>query len=134
MFFPLSVYFFCQNLSKMITCFSDTILIKILRLYYNNFLEILQSMLTNRIHCLGDPKNNLKKSSSILKGKIAFMKQLHKWLGEKCKWNLCYRASRDGWRGQDFHRYCDNKGSTVTLVKANNCIFGGYTDQNWQGM
>ena len=60
------------------------------------------------------------------------MKQLQKWLGEKCKWNLCYRASRDGWSAQDFHKHCDNKGPTVVLVKANNCIFGGYTDQNWE--
>jgi hypothetical protein len=60
------------------------------------------------------------------------MKQLQKWLGEKCKWNLCYRASRDGWSAQDFHRHCDNKGPTVVLVKANDCIFGGYTDQNWK--
>ncbi|CAB4026162.1 tripartite motif-containing 2-like isoform X3 [Paramuricea clavata] len=74
---------------------------------------------------------NLKKSSSILKGEIAFVKQLQKWLGEKCKWNLCYRASRDGWRANDFHKHCDNKGPTVVLVKANDCIFGGYTDQNW---
>jgi hypothetical protein len=73
-------------------------------------------------------------SSSILKGEIAFIQQLQKWLGEKCKWNLCYRASQDGWRAQDFHRHCDNKGPTVVLVKANNCIFGGYTDQNWGGM
>ena len=59
------------------------------------------------------------------------MKQLQKWLEKKCKWNLCYRASRDGWRTQDFHRHCDNKGPTVVLVKANDCTFGGYTDQNW---
>ena len=60
------------------------------------------------------------------------MKQLQKWLGEKCTWNLCYRASRDGWSAQDFHRNCDNKGKTVVLVKAfNNHIFGGYTDQQW---
>ncbi|CAB4039080.1 Hypothetical predicted protein [Paramuricea clavata] len=60
------------------------------------------------------------------------MKQLQKWLGEKCKWTLCYRASRDGWSAQDFHRHCDNKGPTVVLVKANDCIFGGYTDQHWE--
>jgi hypothetical protein len=75
--------------------------------------------------------NLIKKSSSILKGEIAFIKQLQKWLGEKCKWNLCYRASRDGWSAQDFHKHCDNKGPTVVLVKANDCIFGGYTDQHW---
>ena len=75
---------------------------------------------------------NLKRSSSIMKGEIAFIKQLQKWLGEKCKWNLCYRASRDGWSVQDFHKHCDNKGPTVVLVKANDYIFGGYTDQHWE--
>ena len=59
------------------------------------------------------------------------MKQLVKWLGSKCNWNLCYRASRDGWSTPHFHRHCDNKGPTVVLVKANGCIFGGYTDQHW---
>ena len=80
--------------------------------------------------------DNLKRyfHSDILKGKIGFIKKLQKWLGEKCKWNLCYRASRDGWSAQDFHKHCDNKGPTVVLVKANDCIFGGYTDQNWEGM
>jgi hypothetical protein len=77
---------------------------------------------------------NLKTPSSILEGEIAFIKQLQKWLGAKFKWKLCYRASRDGWDAQDLHRHCDNKGPTVVLVKANNCIFGGYTDQHWDGM
>ena len=61
---------------------------------------------------------------------MAFIEQLQKWLGKKCGWNLCYRASRDGWDAQDFHRHCDNKGPTVVLVKANNYIFGGYVDQH----
>ena len=85
---------------------------------------------------LGDPSapENLKTSSGILKGKISFMKQLQKWLGEKCKLKICYQASRDGWSTQDFHRCCDDRGPTVVLVKANDCIFGGYTDLNWGGM
>ena len=70
-------------------------------------------------------------SSNILKREIAFITKLLEWLGEKLKWNLCCKASRDGWSAQDFHRHCDNKGPTVVLVKANDCIFGGYTDQNW---
>ena len=76
-------------------------------------------------------KCELKKSSNILKEEIAFMRQLQEWLGEKCKWNLCYKAYRDGWSAQDFHRRCDNKGPAVVLVKANDCVFGGYTDEDW---
>ena len=69
----------------------------------------------------------------ILKGKKQFLNQMKDWLDDKCKWNLCYRASRDGWRAQDFHRCCDNKGPTVTLVRVGDYILGGYTDQNWAG-
>ena len=66
-----------------------------------------------------------------MEGKVAFIRQLHKWVGNKCKWNLCYRASRDGWSAQNFYSHCGGQGPTVVLVKANDCIFGGYTDQNW---
>ena len=79
-------------------------------------------------------KCQLKRSSNILKREIAFIQQLQEWLGEKCKWNLCYRASQDGWSAQDFHRHCDNKGPTVVLVKSNDCIFGGYADQPWESI
>ena len=87
-----------------------------------------------RVHFLGDQSSlgELERASSILKGELAFIKQLQNWLGKKCNWNLCYRASRDGWRAQDFHRHCNNKGPTVVLVKVNDYIFGGYTDQSWE--
>ena len=45
---------------------------------------------------------------------------------------LCYRASLHGWSSQQFHQQCDDKASTVVLVKVGNYIFGGYTDQTWQ--
>jgi hypothetical protein len=46
---------------------------------------------------------------------------------------LCYRASVHGWSSQDFHKLCDDKAGTVVLIKVGNWIFGGYTDQTWQG-
>ena len=46
---------------------------------------------------------------------------------------LLYRASRNGWAASNFHSYCDNKGPTVTVVKSGNYIFGGYTEQHWDG-
>ena len=46
---------------------------------------------------------------------------------------LLYRASRNGWAASKFHSCCDNKGPTVTVVKSGNYIFGGYTDQSWDG-
>ena len=60
------------------------------------------------------------------------------WLKEKLKsgqsdFVLIYRASRDGWNSTDFHTHCDNKGPTVSVVKSGNYIFGGYTEQSWNG-
>ena len=46
---------------------------------------------------------------------------------------LLYRASRDGWAASNFHSCCDNKGPTVTVIKSGNYIFGGYTEQHWDG-
>ena len=46
---------------------------------------------------------------------------------------LLYSASCDGWAASKFHSCCDNKGPTVTVVKSGNYIFGGFTDQSWDG-
>ena len=46
---------------------------------------------------------------------------------------LIYSASCHGWDASTFHANCDNKGPTVTVVKSGNYIFGGYTEQSWDG-
>ena len=45
---------------------------------------------------------------------------------------LLYQASRDGFCSEDFHKRCDGKKNTVTLIKdTNDRIFGGFTDAEW---
>ena len=56
------------------------------------------------------------------------------WFGRRSppRATLLYRASRDGWRVQNFHFFCDGKGPTLTVVRTGNgCVFGGYTDIAW---
>jgi len=57
------------------------------------------------------------------------------WLasaGKKSEPNLLYRASRDGSGASHFHRMCDGKGATVTVMKSSDVyIFGGCTDVAW---
>ena len=66
------------------------------------------------------------------------MSKLHSWLHSRLQnqansyWSLCYRASSHGWSGSTFHSYCDNRGPTVTIIRAHGYIFGGYTDQSWR--
>ena len=83
---------------------------------------------------VGDQQKLLLDTSVIFKDNDEYVDQMVEWLKHlHFKWRLCYRASRDGWEPKDFHSNCDNKWPTVTVVKANGNIFGGFTDQNWQG-
>ena len=48
------------------------------------------------------------------------------------KWELKYRASRDGFKSTDFHSHCDGIPNTLTVIKAKSGnIFGGFTEQEW---
>ena len=48
------------------------------------------------------------------------------------KWELKYRASRDGFKASDFHSHCDGIANTLTIIKAKSGnIFGGFTEQKW---
>ncbi|KAK8794651.1 hypothetical protein WA158_001632 [Blastocystis sp. Blastoise] len=74
-------------------------------------------------------------NSTILKKKC-FETPLVNWLSKERKWKLLFRASEHNYSAIEFHKYCDNQGETVVLIKHighNNHIniFGGYTDQNW---
>lgn len=48
-------------------------------------------------------------------------------------WNLLFRASRDGFTSGDFHSKCDNKGSSIVLIKMRGHpqIIGGYNPVGW---
>jgi hypothetical protein len=38
-----------------------------------------------------------------------------------------------GWEAKDFHRCCDEKGWTLTIVETtDNFIFGGFTTAEWE--
>jgi hypothetical protein len=48
------------------------------------------------------------------------------------KWQLLYRATRDGFNAFDFHSKCDQKTNTLIIFKStNNNVFGGYTEASW---
>ena len=40
--------------------------------------------------------------------------------------------SENGSKSEDFHKYCDNKGPTLILIKTTkNKIFGGFSPLSW---
>jgi hypothetical protein len=80
------------------------------------------------------PIGALMPETVILKNEEKLLEHLLGFLNNrKSPLKLCYRASLHGWSSQDFHKLCDDKAGTIVLIKVGNWIFGGYTDQTWQG-
>ena len=69
----------------------------------------------------------------ILPNEEKLIRHLLGFLNRTWPLRLCYRASVHGRSIQQFHQHCDDKAGTVVLAKVGNYIFGGYTDQTWQG-
>ena len=80
---------------------------------------------------------NVINESSIIRYDIDSIELISNWIEEAIKKNdikyeLLFKMSENGNNSEDFHKYCDNKGPTLTLVKTtNNKIFGGFTPLNW---
>ncbi|XP_073249640.1 uncharacterized protein [Porites lutea] len=53
-------------------------------------------------------------------------------IGNNSNWALCWQASTHGWAGTTFHNKCDGKRHTITIIKKDQYVFGGYTDIPWR--
>ena len=75
--------------------------------------------------------------SNYFSDSVILNKKLAKELIKLCefslndKWVLLYRGTQHGFGSQDFHKRCDNYTKTLTLVKSNTFIFGGYSSASW---
>ncbi|CAF0859814.1 unnamed protein product [Didymodactylos carnosus] len=49
------------------------------------------------------------------------------------RWDLIYKGTRDGFDAKDFHRQCDGRSPTMTVLqsKQDGYLFGGYTAVAW---
>jgi hypothetical protein len=49
------------------------------------------------------------------------------------RFTLLWRGSRDGFGAEDFHRRCDGRGRTLTLIEdTEGNVFGGFTPVEWE--
>ena len=75
------------------------------------------------------------KESAVLGGNSEYLTTLMKYLdpvqASDKKWVRCYQATEHKCNGSKFHELCDNKGPTVTLIRVNENVFGGYADKSW---
>jgi len=102
----------------------------------NHVSDLLRKMLT-----LEQPIQDVV-SGSTYQSKFAKPEEfemIKKWMPSGASFNpkLIYQASRDGADGDSFHKHCDGKGNTLTLIKAKFansskiCTIGGYLDAKW---
>ena len=60
---------------------------------------------------------------------------LIEWLEKDTRFERIYKATNDGFSGDDFHRCCDKKGPNVVVVSTStNRLLGGYTPLSWGDM
>jgi hypothetical protein len=82
--------------------------------------------------------NKLLFNSNIIKNDIKKQNLINDWIKEKLrknsiKYELIYKMSVNGSNSEDFHKCCDDKGATLTIIETeNNFIFGGFTALNWK--
>ena len=94
----------------------------------NKIIEMIKNF--GRIYISGV----ILSDSLIIKKNKIYIDYLIKWINpiKKFKTELLYRKSRDGDDYETFHRLCDNKGTTLVLIKSvEGFIIGGYTPIKW---
>lgn len=75
--------------------------------------------------------NNIP-SQMLLASEKLYLSNLCSFSGKKAKWELIYRAGKDGFKSKQFHAKCDGCPRTLTVIKTiDGFIFGGYTEQAW---
>eukprot|EP01132_Coremiostelium_polycephalum_P008441 gene8441-10368_t len=98
----------------------------------NDYLE--SSIQKNKEIVKEKEKEYIESVNSIKKETQEKLIKINEWAGfsKYKKWNLIYKASRDGFGGLKFHEKCDGKGETITIIKSSNGNeFGGYTSLSW---
>ncbi|CAB4012232.1 Hypothetical predicted protein, partial [Paramuricea clavata] len=78
---------------------------------------------------------SLRKSVILAIERIELHNKLEEWLPRQGYWRICWRGSEHGWATSTFHRKCDGKIPTLTIVQVvknnTNLVFGGYATRSW---
>ena len=101
----------------------------------NDYLKKIQSF-GSLINEQKEQKEFIK--SSIIKSNYEQQQTIINWIKNKINRNklelkLIFKMSENGSKSSDFHKYCDNKGPTLSLIKTTkNRKFGGFTPCDWK--
>ena len=119
----------------MVTTNQDENEIKNLKNQINILNERVLNLENKLEKMINDNNTNLNGfTNKIIKTKEE-VKELLNYIcnGRERQFNLLYTAKIGENTKEDFHKYCDNKGSTIILVETTNGRrFGGFTSLSWK--
>ena len=121
--------------SQRVTIDNQQIIIETLQENILNLKERIEKLENRNKITVENTEEYYLSNSKIIPNDNQKEKVIKKWINpnKKIKFELLFRKSRDGSICSDFHRCCDNKGPTLTLIKTSkNYIFGGYTPFSWK--
>ena len=80
-----------------------------------------------------DEENRLRNFANSTHLTLEQEQKLNEFYGKTDqRWNLIYKATRDGFEIRTFHRLCDNQGPTMVIIRSTGgYLFGGYAAQSW---
>ena len=97
--------------------------------------EIKEKKLDRKIkeYLIGDSITTINKYKEYELIKIGLYNQVEELKDKLIKLKLIFKSSRDGWTAKDFHQFCDDKCSTISIIKTkDNNLFGGYLNIKWK--
>ena len=100
--------------------------------YEELFEEEIKQKKIIKENIIGDSITTLNKYEDYILIKNGIINQL-KIENKNIKLKLIFKCSRDGWTSNDFHKYCDGKGPTISIIETkNNTLFGGFLFIKWK--
>jgi len=121
-YYPCSTTLVDTNMQELKKDLSETV-----NKFFGKYLKLTREVLPV------DFGKTFKADSKILNEKG--LNLLHSFLLDDYKepmLDLIYRGSRNGYSAQEFHDFCDARGSTIILIRSTSKkVFGGYTDVSW---
>ena len=106
----------------------------------NNSLKLKVEDLIQKMDKFTQNNNKLNENCSLLNNSLLINeieeeRLINSWISpnKSIKYDLLYRATKDGDKSSDFHRLCDEKGPTLVIGKTpGGYVFGGFTKIKWK--
>lgn len=97
------------------------------------FSEEIKEKKQLKNYIIGDSISTINRIQDYFLLRNGIYSQLNELKGKIIKLKLIFKSSRDGNTSEDFHKFCDGKGPTISVIKTKeNNVFGGFLNIQWK--